>query len=180
MRPAIVAGVVAVALGFVAVLDRGIAGLFDLGYLFVTFLGIVAGAIGVYYLSQRRNTPRESTAFGDPEHRYRAAVPGDDLEDRFAAIPIESRFLNSHRGIRDRIREAAIGALVTHEGYDYASARAAVEAGTWTDDPAAASFLSTDGRYPPRLRLEAFVSRVDVSVLGARRSVEAILAVMRS
>lgn len=180
MRPAIVAGVVAVTLGFVAVLDRGVAGLFDLGYLFVTFLGIVAGAAGVYYLSQRRNTHRESTAFGEPERRYRAAVPGDDLDDRFEAIPTASRFQSSHQRVRDRIREAAIGALVTHEGYDYAAARAAVEAGTWTDDPAASSFLSTDGRYPPRLRLEAFLARTDVSVLGARRSVEAILAVMRS
>lgn len=180
MRPAIVAGVVAVTLGFIAVLDRGVAGLFDLGYLFVTFLGIVAGAIGVYYLSQRRNTPRESTAFGEPERRYQATVPGDGLDDRFAAIPMESRFQSSHRGVRDRIREAAIRALVTHEGYDYATAREAIEEGTWTDDPAAASFLATDGRYPPRVRLEAFLDRDDVSVIGARRSVEAILAVMRS
>lgn len=180
MRPTIVAGVVAVALGFVAILDRGVAGAFDLGYLFVTFLGIVAGATGVYYVSRRRNVSRELTAFDDPERRYRAAVPGDDLDDQFATIPIERRLRTSHRGVRDRIRRAAVRALVTHEGYDHRTAREAVENGTWTEDPVAASFLATDGQYPPRLRLEAFLGRVDVSEIGARRSVEAIVAVIQS
>lgn len=178
MRPTLVAGIAAVSLGFVAILDRGVAGLFDLGYLFVTFVGIIAGAIGVYFLTRRRDTPRELTTFDDPERRYRTAVPGDDLDERIESIAVESRFRTSRRRTRDRIRDAAIQSLVVHAGYDPAAAREAVDDGTWTDDPVAASFLARGGQYPPGMRVRAFFSQVDLSTVGARRSIEAIAAVI--
>lgn len=180
MRPILAAGIVGVVLGFVAILDRGVAGLFDLGYLFVTFVGVIAGVVGVYLLNRRRGTPRELTAFDDPESRYRSAVPGDDLDGRIEMVGIEPRFRTSRRQIRDRIRDAAVRSLVIHAGYDRAAAHEAVGEGTWTDDPVAASFLAGDGRYPPQMRFKAFFGRLDLSETGARRSIEAIAAVIES
>ncbi len=178
MRPVLVAGITAVTLGFISVLDRGIAGLFDLGYLFVTFVGIVAGTMGVYLLHRRRKTPRELTTFDDPESRYRSAVPGEGLDERIAKIAIESRIRTVQPKIRDRIRDAAIQALIVHAGYDLAAAQAAVDEGTWTNDPMAAVFLSRNSSYPPGMRLKAFFGRVDPSTIGARRSIEAIADVI--
>lgn len=178
MRPAIVAGLVAIALGAVSILDRGVAGLFDLDYLFVTFVGVLASVMGLYYLNRRRGVSRETIDFDDPERRYRVAVPGDDLDERIRALSTRSRSRDPGQGVRNRLRETAIRALVVHAGYDPAAARAAVESGEWTDDPAAASFLADDGRYPPRIQLKAFFGRVDLSAVGARRTVEAIAAVM--
>lgn len=180
MRPAIVAGLVAVALGAVSILDRGIAGLFDLDYLFVTFVGVLSGTVGLYYVNRRRRAPRETTAFDAPEQRYRVAVPGDDLDEQLETLSVRPRHRHSSRGVRDRLREAAVRALVVHAGYDRAAARGAVESGEWTADPAAASFLADGGQYPPRLRLKAFFRRIDLSAVGARRTVEAIAAVMES
>ena len=180
MRPAIVAGIAAVVLGFVAVLDRGVAGLFDLDYVFVTLVGILAGALGIYFLNLRREDPRELTAFDDPERRYRATVPGDDLDGRIAVLALESRFRSPRQRIRDRLREAAVGALVAYAGYDRAAAVEAVEDGSWTDDPVAAGFLAENGSYPRRLRIRAFFGRVELSDVGARRCVEAISAVIEA
>ena len=178
MRPAIVAGLVAVALGAVSILDRGVAGLFDLDYLFVTFVGVLSGVMGLYYLNRRRGVCRETVDFDDPERRYRVAVPGDDLDERIGVLSARSGHREPGLDLRDRLHEAAVRSLVVHAGYDRAAALDAVESGEWTDDPAAASFLADDGRYPPRLQLKAFFGRADLSAIGARRTVEAIAAVM--
>lgn len=180
MRPAIVAGLVAIALGAVSVLDRGVAGLFDLDYLFVTFVGVFSGVMGLYYLNRRRGVSRETTGIDDPERRYRVAVPGDDLDERIERFSRGSWFRDSGEDVRDRLRAAAVRSLVVYAGYDRAAARDAVESGEWTDDPAAASFLADDGQYPARLWLKAFFGRVDLSAVGVRRTVEAIAAVMES
>lgn len=180
MRPAVVAGLAAVALAVVSILDRGVAGLFDLDYLFVTFVGVLSGTAGVYYLNRRRHAPRETTAFDAPERRYRVAVPGDDLDEQFETLSARPRPRHWRRDVRGRLQEAAVRALVIHAGYDRTAARNAVESGEWTDDPVAASFLADGDQYPPRLRLRAFFGRVDISVIGARRTVEAIAAVMGS
>jgi hypothetical protein len=178
MRPALLAGIAGVGLGVAAILDRGVAGVFDLDYLFVTFLGVVAGTIGIYYLSRRRRTPRERTSFDDPERRYRAAVPGDDLDERIRRLPLAPGIRGTRRDVRDRLREAAVRSLVTHAGYEREAARNAVESGEWTDDPVAASFLAEGRKYPPGIRVKALFGRVDLPEAGARRSVEAIVAVI--
>ncbi len=180
MRPVLIAGIAGVILGFIAILDRGIAGMFDLGYLFVTFLGIIAGVIGVYHLNRRHETPRRLSEFDDPERRYQASTPGDDLDRRLETISIERRVRGPQQHIRDRIRNAAIRSLIIHAGYDPTTAERAVDDGTWTDDPVAASFLAKDQPYPPQLRVKAFFGRVDISAVGADRTIEAITAVIES
>lgn len=178
MRPILVAGVAGVVLGFVSILDRGFAGAFDLGYLFVTFVGIIAGAAGIYLLNRRREAPRELATFDDPERRYQATVPGTDLDGRIETVAMESMIHTAQPQMRDRIRDAAIRALVVHEGYDRSAARNAIEEGTWTDDPVAASFLARSQQYPPQIRLKALLGGVDISAVGAERSIEAIAAVI--
>ena len=180
IRPALAAGIAGVVLGFVAILDRGIAGAFDIDYLFVTFLGVLAGVVGVYYLSRRRGAARKLTAFDDPERRYRVAVPGDDIDRRLRTLSLGPGFGDSQRRVRNRLREAAVKALVVHAGYDRSAAHDAIEDGTWTDDPIAASFLTEGGEYPPEIRLKAFLGRVDLADVGAQRTIEAIAAVMQS
>jgi hypothetical protein len=180
MRPATAAGIAGIALGFVSILDRGVAGLFDLDYAFLTLLGVLAGAVGVYHLYRRREATRGSTtpAFEHPERRFRVPVPGDDADERIRTLSARRQRRAAGRTVRDRLREAAIRSLVVHAGYERQTAREAVESGAWTDDPVAASFLGVEGRYPVGLRIRALFGRADLSEVGARRSVEAIAAVI--
>lgn len=180
MRPTIVGGIAGVVLGFVAVLDRGVASVVELDYLSVTFVGVTTGLIGMYYLSRRREAPRRLTTFDDPEPRYRAVVPGDDIDDQIDRLQVKPGLRSSGRGMRDRLRDAAIRSLVVHAGYDADAARSAVENGSWTDDPIAASFLAGDDEYPTGIRIRAFLGGPNLPKVGARRSIEAIVAVMES
>ena len=177
MRPTTTAGIAGVVLGFLAILDRGIAGVVELDYLVVTAIGGVAGAIGAFHVNRRRELDRKSTAFDEPERRYRADVPSADLDARFGHIGVGGGRRTSGRAL-SRLREAAASALVAHAGYDRADAETAVANGTWTDATVAAAFLADPSRVPRTVRLKALIGRSNPTETCVRRSVEAIATVI--
>ena len=105
MRPLAVVGVAAVAVGFVAVANRGVAAAIDPSAVVVTLIGALAVVQGVRYANERRGRDRRTADLGEPERRAPATVPGADLDERIARLTAASRGgYASRRELRERAR----------------------------------------------------------------------------
>ncbi|TKX53901.1 hypothetical protein EXE42_10340 [Halorubrum sp. SP3] len=158
MRPLAVAGVLAVAVGLLAALDRGVASAISPTSTVVTLIGVLGVVQGIRYANARRERRRVPADPGDPERRAPAAVPGAALDERIAraASPAPGGY-RDRRDLRDRIREVSVTAVARDRNCSREAAAAAVDDGTWTDDGAAAAFFDTRTAYPLRVRLSAGV-----------------------
>lgn len=156
MRFLVVAGVVAVAVGLLAALDRGVAAAISPTATVVTLIGVLGVIQGIRYANARRDRRRLSTEPGEPERRAPAAVPGADLDERIARVasPAPGGY-RDRRELRERIRGVAVEAVARDRDCSREAAEAAVDDGTWTDDPVAAAFFDAKTRYPLRVRLSA-------------------------
>ncbi|WP_123619485.1 hypothetical protein [Halorubrum sp. CSM-61] len=158
MRPLAVVGIAAVAVGFVAVANRGVAAALDPSAVVVTLIGVLAVAQGIRYANERRGRDRRTAVPGEPERRELATVPGEDLDERIARVIGASRGgYATRRELRERVRTVAVAAVARDRNCSTAAAERAVDAGDWTDDPTAAAFLDGDASYPVRVRLRAAV-----------------------
>lgn len=156
MRPLAILGAATVVTGFVVVFERGLAGRFDFSYTFVTLVGALAVVQGLRYALGRRKADRVSVDLGDPERRYVVDVPGDDLDARIRRSGGRTRGAKRARErIRTRLQEVAAAELVATRDYTPTEADAAIRDGTWTDDAAAAAFLSETLTMPLRESLRA-------------------------
>lgn len=72
--------------------------------------------------------------------------------------------------LRERLRQATVVTVARERGVDHDRAAALVDRGTWTDDPAAAAFLSPGLTAPPRIRLREALSTTPRVVARARRT----------
>lgn len=175
MRPLVAVGVAAVAIGFVAAFDRGLAAALDPSTAVVTLVGLFGAVQGLRYASARRSRDRRATDLGEPEQRVRATVPGSDLDAEIARVASSSRGgYRSRAALRDRVREVAIANVARERNCSTAEAGRAVESGAWTDDPTAAAFLADDAPYPLRVRLRVAVSGESRYGFGLRAAVDAI------
>lgn len=151
MRLLALLGAGTVVTGFVVLFERGLAGLFDFSYTFVTLVGVLAIVQGFRYALERRRTERLTVDLGEPERRYVVDVPGDDLDDRIRRSAGRTRGANRARErIRTRLQDVVRGELVATRDYTPAAADEAIRDGTWTDDAAAAAFLSERLAMPLR------------------------------
>jgi hypothetical protein len=156
VRPLVVAGVVAVGVGLLAALDRGVAAAISPSSVVVSLIGVLGVVQGVRYANARRDRRRPATDPGEPERRAQAAVPGGDLDDRIAAVIGSSpRSYRDRRDLRDRVRAVALAAVARERNCSEAAAATALDDGTWTDDRVAAAFFDARTAYPVRLRLSA-------------------------
>ncbi|MBX0321543.1 hypothetical protein EGH21_00730 [Halomicroarcula sp. F13] len=108
-------------------------------------------------------------------------VVGDDVDDLLDRIdgrvdPYDGLEASYAADVRRRLRETVERTLVRRTGLDAEEAQDAVEAGTWTDDPRAASFLGGDGVPDPPLGRQV---RDWASGEGFDRKVDATLAEIR-
>ncbi|ELZ43010.1 hypothetical protein C463_10420 [Halorubrum californiense DSM 19288] len=175
MRPLAVAGVLAVAVGLLAALDRGIAAAISPTSAVVTLLGVLGLVQGVRYANARRDRRRLPTDPGEPERRAPAAVPGSDLDERIARVASAAPgSYRDRRDLRDRVREVAVDAVTRDRNCSAAAAAAAVDDGTWTDDPAAAAFFDSRSTYPLRIRLSAGIRGRSNYWYGLRAAVDEI------
>lgn len=165
------AGGLCVALGLASLVGYAVPGL-NATYVFVTFVGVLAGIQGLRYALRRRKVTVHETETGDSERRYRVPVPGDDA-DRELALPGEWRGRRGSSTVRERVRETAVRTLVLRNNCTEAEAEARIEAGTWTDDPVAARYLGADASVPLRTRLRLAV-RGDAATVRAGRAVAAV------
>lgn len=175
VRPLVAVGVAAVAVGFVAAVDQGVAAALDPSATVVTLIGALGVAQGVRYANARRGRRRQAASPGDPERRAPAAVPGADLDERIERATGPA--LGGHRArrqLRDRVREVAVATVARGRNVSPETAERLVETGDWTDDATAAAFLARRSSYPVRVRLRAVVSGRSRYEFGLRAAVDAL------
>ncbi|QWC19599.1 hypothetical protein [Halorubrum sp. 2020YC2] len=175
MRPLVVAGVAAVAVGFLAALDRGVAAAVSPTSTVVTLIGVLGVVQGVRYANARRDRRRLPADPGEPERRAPAAVPGAALDERIARVAgTDPGGYRDRRDLRNRVREAVVDVVTRDRNCSREAAEAAVDDGTWTDDPVAAAFLGARGGYPVRVRLSAAVRGRSRYWYGLRAAIDEV------
>ena len=155
MRRLAILGIAAVAVGLVALFDRGVVLGVDLRV--VDVVGVLAVVAGIRYALAARATDRRRADIEPPEPRHRSAVLGDEVETALRATGRDG--VARRAELRRRLRGVAVDVLVAHGGYDRAAAEAAVDNGTWTDDPVAAGYLAEPASLPPRMRVRNLLRR---------------------
>ncbi|MFC7070560.1 DUF7269 family protein [Halobaculum lipolyticum] len=176
MRFSAVVGVAAVVLGLVVVLQRGLAGLFDLTYVFVTGAGVLALVQGVRYANDARTADRRAIETGDPEDRYEVPVPGAETDALVSARGFSRASVKRRREFRARLRRVAVETLRARGDYADDAVEAAVDGGRWTDDPVAAWFVGDDVPAPTPVRLRRFLGSDVEFRFGVARTVDALAA----
>ncbi|WP_226479235.1 DUF7269 family protein [Natrinema amylolyticum] len=139
-------GLVLIGLAFVAVPE--LTAPFGLGESIVSVVGVIALLQGLRTVQARRHTDVTQTELPAPERPQELLTPGEEID---AAIE-SGRVAYSREGkqLRERLERAATDALVLERGLTEDEARAALENGTWTDDPlAAAQFTTTIPDWAP-------------------------------
>ncbi|WP_436931098.1 DUF58 domain-containing protein [Halosimplex halobium] len=139
-------GLVVVLAGLAAVV--GVDAVPDLPFGNGVVAGISISAIltGALVLVRRTFTDYDTATTADVEYRESVTVPGADFDDALAGAihGTSRRRVDARRDVTERLRRAAVSIYAQAERIPEAEAREAVAAGTWTDDPAAAEFLSAE------------------------------------
>ncbi|MEZ3142452.1 hypothetical protein [Halobaculum sp. MBLA0143] len=181
MRLSEIGGLTLVGAGFVVLFQRGIAGAFDVSYLFVTGVGVSAALLGLNYFNVGRQTRRRETVVDDVELRHETTVPGTETDELLADATGMSRGSVAYRReLRDRLRQVTVETLRRTESVGEATAEAAVADGDWTPDPVAAWFLADETDDAPfSVRVRGVVGSESGFAFAARRTTAAIAAVER-
>ncbi|MFD1588843.1 hypothetical protein ACFR9U_17840 [Halorientalis brevis] len=183
--PLLVGGLLFV-LGIAMLLVRGIANLVSVDwlvdqlghdYLVIAGFGLVALflallvilARSLYGFEQATPPTAESVPTGVPLGAQIDHVVEQGLH------PYEHVTGRSRATVRDRLRQTAIETVRRVDGCSSAAARAAVSAGEWTDDQAAAAFLADEGPAPLAQRLRDALPRGSRFQDRTARAVTAIL-----
>ena len=147
-------GVAAVAAGVLMVVNPGFAGLIGTGYFAVTLVGLLALVQGFRVASARRKTEIAGLETPDVETVETMPTPGSDFDERIAALNTGPRreSIRKRRQIREALEAEALAAVARERNCSREEAEALVRAGTWTDDPHAATFLGGDDAPRPSLR----------------------------
>lgn len=176
MRRSAIVGVVSVAVGFTVLFSRGLAGLFDFSYLFVTGVGVIAIVLGLNAITEAREGSREATDVPDVEVRYELPTPGEDVDGLLAEAEGFSRAsVTRRRNFHERLRAATLETLVARGAYPTtAAAERAVDAGTWTDDPVAAWFVGETPEPPWAVRARGVLGSNSKFSFATRRTVAAL------
>ena len=137
-------GLVVVLAGLAAVVGLDVVPTLPFGNGVVAGISISAILTGSLALARRLFTDYETARTADVEYRESVTVPGVAFDDTLAgAIHGLSRTrVDARRDVTERLRRAAAAVYAQSEGVPESDAREAVDAGTWTDDPVAAGFLS--------------------------------------
>lgn len=146
----------------------------------VAFLGAAVALVVAAWLVYRRSSDRrnpipavETAVASDP--------PGARLDDALGSLVGRELVELTPRGIRDALRHAATGVIVSRDGVSEREAVAMVDDGSWTDDGVAAQFLQTSWVLPTesvRDRVRRAFGRGPERPLvrAARRGADAITA----
>jgi len=115
-------------------------------YLLVMVLGALAVGLGAFVVVDSRDSVRISHPPA-VERPTPAPTPGADFDtdvDRWRTIlPIVGR--PARRRAKQRLHEAAVRVVALENDWPDSKAAAAVQEGSWTDDPVARRFLATNG-----------------------------------
>lgn len=174
-------GLALAGLGLLFVLAPEAARLLPLSRLGVLLLGVLALVQAGRSLRDRWRTPIEGAELPEPETRHETDWPGDDFDERVAALarrPGRRWYDTGHERLRQRLQAAAVQATAHRWRLTDDRARERVAAGAWTDDPAAAWFLGGTGVAPPPwpVRVRARLGPGAAISFYANRTADAIVA----
>ncbi|MDY6817667.1 MAG: hypothetical protein SVG88_03315 [Halobacteriales archaeon] len=160
----ILIGLAAAVLGFAVLFRPELASMFGISRPFVILIGAIAAILGFRSIQLRRYTERDQAEPADPETPHELPVPGDDFDETVATLAAR-RTGRWHGGdfdrIRSRLREVAIAVIRERERCSRTEAAERIDAGTWTDDPAARYFLGGPNvdRPPLSVRIRSFLGK---------------------
>ena len=152
-RPSGVAivGVIAIGLGVLSVQGHWIPPVtvdnIAIGVLGAFALLLTWGAIGQYRRDVHPEYDDEAV-----ESLWHTPAPGDHFGDAIRLFLHSPRLHFQRRRIREALRQATVEVLTRYKGYDSETAEQVIETGTWTDNPAASTFLSGDVADGPTFR----------------------------
>lgn len=139
-------GVLAFLFGVATVVDSGLAGILPLSGGVATVIGVAATGVGGYMLWKHRPETL-STEHEAPEMPVdRPAIGAEFTRDLESLSGIGPEAMRRRRTVRDELEQTAQGILTTYAGVPDEQATAALQQGTWTDNPHAAAYFS--GAYP--------------------------------
>ncbi|WP_372480321.1 DUF58 domain-containing protein [Halomicrobium sp. HM KBTZ05] len=165
-------GLVAFAVGVGALVAPGVFGLGIQRYA-VVVIGLLAVAAALRVVQGRRHAPRRRAETAMPEAVPAVPSPGEELDAVLAAFD-PTRYGTADRR-RKQLRRVATEVLTRYRGDSEATAREAIERGTWTDDPVAAGFLADERSRPPLTdRLRTRLGGASPYWQGIERTVRAI------
>lgn len=144
-HPILVAvGVVAVGLGVAMLYSSQLAGTIGADYVVVKAIGLLALVQGLRIVYARKRTDIDQGETPDPETTPTMRTPGTEFDETIGSLHLKSRrnFYETQNAVRERLAESAVSVLMHRENYSEEEARERLDAGTWTDDPYAASFLA--------------------------------------
>jgi hypothetical protein len=176
MKATEIVGLSLVGLGFFVLFTRGVSGLLDLSYIFVSGVGVLAAILGLNYFNVGRQTERRSAIVDDVEPRYEVPVPGDETDELLGdAGGLNRASIKRRREFHQRLITEARETLAARGDYpSEAAVDSAVETGSWTDDPVAAWFVGDTAKPPLSVRLRGMLGSDTEFVFAAKRTIEAL------
>ncbi len=175
---ALLAGLAAFLVSVVSLVYPGVLVL-ELERVLVWMVGLFAILLGLRTVQLRRRQSLDEAETPNPEVPVAVSPPGDDLDDVFTQFLGARRVHGTRNRAKTALNEAAVSTLRQYAGYSRAAAEAAVEAGSWTDDPYAVSFLGGPDSppLPLRSRLAAIIDGESAFRRSIRHTVDEIAAV---
>jgi hypothetical protein len=171
-------GLVAVALGVLMIVQPGLAAAVGTGYTAVTIIGLLALVQGVRVARARKAAELRSAETPDVETVETMPTPGDDFDREVAELRSGPRrmLIRKRADLRETLEAVAVTAVADRENCSREAARERIEAGTWTDDAHAASFLGgAEAPDPPLLaRVRIAASGQSSRQFQIRRTADAI------
>lgn len=176
-RVAVGVGIVALAVGLLAIVDPG-AVTFEADWILVSMIGVLFLLQGLRIVQRRRNAELDEAKTPDPELPVPTPAPGEELTETVQQFLGGNRIYYHRTRLQEGLRQAAVAVLTQYAGYTEEEATRAVENGIWIDDTDVATFLQ-DGRVDPSLRelLERTVTRESSLERRIRKTSDAIAAV---
>jgi hypothetical protein len=183
-RRLVLAGGVAMAgLGLVLVRQPGLLGGLSVGQTAVLTVGVVALFYALLPLGLRRGSHRRQAPSKNPGAVPDGSVPGEQFDRLFAAAEGSTvHHVDRRNELRRRLEESALRAVRRRDDCSLPAAQEAIDEGTWTDDPIAASYLANpEGdvaeRLPMGRRLRFHLSGSSPEIRAARRVADEIAAI---
>ena len=174
-------GLAAVTLGVLMVVQPGLAAAVGTDYTAVTVVAFLAVVQALRVARARKATEVRSAETPDVESVEAMPTPGDDFDREVAALRSGPRRTMIHKraDLHEALKATAITAVANRENCSREAARERIEAGTWTDDVYAASFLGgTEAPNPPLLaRVKVAASGLSAHQFHIRRSADAVARV---
>ncbi len=175
-RLALLAGVVTLGIGAVALIAPGLVPLRP-GRAIVTVVGVLALVQAVRVIQRRRHGSIEEARTNDPERRALTPRPGRNVDDVLAWFLKGWRTYPHGRRMREGLTAVVTAVLTRFEGLTESDAANQVDAGTWTENEYAAAFLGgADAPDPPlRARIRDRLRGEPATQRGVRHTVDAIV-----